>query len=412
MDTLLLEIFSHLLSAIMDGLSNMGHFIPMMDTGGGGDEVTKFIDKWAGILINNLGTFTKETLLKDNAVGLARTILSIGILFVLGYEMWPVIQGKRSPDITVLLKPFLLFGVITGWNGFVTAMMRPGELMTEGGRTFYEAQWAKMGSLEDSCRVMQTRIDSLRNVQVAEAMAELEGDKEMVKEESQDPGSMEEVVDDEEHDTSWIGEKINELKDAITSKFKALWTVIKDQLENVFKSLIEWITGLFEKIVKWISCLYLQMNFYGIMMIGQIGMGVLALFGPILFAISIFDVWSNSWASWMMQFLAYSMYGFLAYLVMGYTYAIVFYEMEKYADTLSTIKTVQDLAGRDGVTDVLSRNYGVLLNWVVALWTGGYCMKFVPELAAVVFNAQTSGAAASAADALKGGLKSTVNMVK
>ena len=169
MDTLLLEIFSQLLAAVMDGLSNMGHFIPMMDTGGGGDEVTRFIDKWAGILINNLGTFTKETLLKDNAVGLARTILSIGILFVLGYEMWPVIQGKRSPDITVLLKPFLLFGVITGWNGFVTAMMRPGELMTEGGRAFYEAQWQKMGSLEDSCRVMQTRIDSLRNAQVAEA---------------------------------------------------------------------------------------------------------------------------------------------------------------------------------------------------------------------------------------------------
>ena len=179
-----------------------------------------------------------------------------------------------------------------------------------------------------------------------------------------------------------------------------------------FKSLMEWLTGWFEKIVKWISCLYLQMNFYGIMMVGQIGMGVLALFGPVIFALSIFDVWSNSWASWIMQFLAYSMYGFLAYLVMGYTYAIVFYEMEKYADTLSSIKTVEDLAGKDGVSDVLSRNFGVLLNWVVALWTGGYCMKFVPELAAVVFNAQASGAAASAADALKGGVKSTVNMVK
>ena len=380
MDTILLDVFGQLLSAILDGLSNAGHHFPVVGTGGGGDEVTKFIDKWAGVLINNLGTFTKETLLKADAVGLARTILSIGILFVLGYEMWPVIQGKRSPDITVLLKPFLLFGVITGWTGFVNGMMKPGELMTSGGRTFYETQWQKMGSLEDSCRVMQTRIDSLRNVQVAEALAELEGDKEMVKQESEEPGSMEEVTGEEEHDTSWLGEKIEALKEAITSKFKALWTVIKDQLENVFKS--------------------------------QIGMGVLALFGPVIFALSIFDVWSNSWASWIMQFLAYSMYGFLAYLVMGYTYAIVFYEMEKYADTLSSIKTVEDLAGKDGISDVLSRNFGVLLNWVVALWTGGYCMKFVPELAGVIFNAQASGAAASAADALKGGVKSTVNVVR
>ena len=412
MDTILLDVFGQLLSAILDGLSNAGHHFPVVGTGGGGDEVTKFIDKWAGVLINNLGTFTKETLLKADAVGLARTILSIGILFVLGYEMWPVIQGKRSPDITVLLKPFLLFGVITGWTGFVNGMMKPGELMTSGGRTFYETQWQKMGSLEDSCRVMQTRIDSLRNVQVAEALAELEGDKEMVKQESEEPGSMEEVTGEEEHDTSWLGEKIEALKEAITSKFKALWTVIKDQLENVFKSLMEWLTGWFEKIVKWISCLYLQMNFYGIMMVGQIGMGVLALFGPVIFALSIFDVWSNSWASWIMQFLAYSMYGFLAYLVMGYTYAIVFYEMEKYADTLSSIKTVEDLAGKDDISDVLSRNFGVLLNWVVALWTGGYCMKFVPELAGVIFNAQASGAAASAADALKGGVKSTVNVVR
>ena len=280
MDTILLDVFGQLLSAILDGLSNAGHHFPVVGTGGGGDEVTKFIDKWAGVLINNLGTFTKETLLKADAVGLARTILSIGILFVLGYEMWPVIQGKRSPDITVLLKPFLLFGVITGWTGFVNGMMKPGELMTSGGRTFYETQWQKMGSLEDSCRVMQTRIDSLRNVQVAEALAELEGDKEMVKQESEEPGSMEEVTGEEEHDTSWLGEKIEALKEAITSKFKALWTVIKDQLENVFKSLMEWLTGWFEKIVKWISCLYLQMNFYGIMMVGQIGMGVLALRVP------------------------------------------------------------------------------------------------------------------------------------
>lgn len=411
MDNLLSDIFCQLLSVIIDGLTNIGHFVPMVDDGGG-DEVTKFIDKWAGILINNLGTFTKNTLMTSYPISLARTILAIGILFVLGYEMWPVIQGKRAPDITVLLKPFLLFAIITGWSPFVTAMMRPGELMTEGGRSFYEAQWQKMGDLEKTCRDHQTRIDSLRNAQLAAAMAELEGDKEIVKQESEDPGAMEEVTEDEEHDNSWLGEKIEALKEAVTSKFKALWTVIKDQLENVFKNLMEWITGLFEKIIKWLSCLYLQMNFYGIMMIGQIGMGVLALFGPIIFAMSIFDVWSDNWARWMMQFLSYSMYGFLAYLVMGYTYAIVFYELETYNQTLSGIQTVEDLAGKDKVTDVLSRNFGVLLNWVVALWTGGYCMKFVPELAAVIFNAQASGAAASAADAMKGGVKSTVNLVK
>ena len=411
MDNLLSDIFCQLLSVIIDGLTNVGHFIPMVDDGGG-DEVTRFIDKWAGILINNLGTFTRNTLMTSYPISLARTILAIGILFVLGYEMWPVIQGRRAPDITVLLKPFLLFAIITGWGPFVTAMMRPGELMTEGGRSFYETQWQKMGNLEKTCRDHQTRIDSLRNAQLAAALAELEGDKEIVKQESEDPGAMEEVTEDEEHDTSWLGEKIEALKEAITSKFKALWTVIKDQLENVFKNLMEWITGLFEKIIKWLSCLYLQMNFYGIMMIGQIGLGVLALFGPIIFAMSIFDVWSDNWARWMMQFLSYSLYGFLAYLVMGYTYAIVFYELETYNQTLSGIQTVEDLAGKDTVTDVLSRNFGVLLNWVVALWTGGYCMKFVPELAAVIFNAQASGAAASAADALKGGVKSTVNLVK
>lgn len=409
MNTILADIFSHLAGAILDGLSKSHHFAPMVASGG--DEVTRFIDKWAGILINNLGTFTENQLMTADGVSLARTILAVGILFVLGYELWPVIQGRRAPDIIVLLKPFLLFAIITGWTPFVKTFMVVEKKMTEGGRSFYEAQWQKMGSLEDSCRVAQTRIDSLRNAQLAAALAELEGDKEIVKQESEDPGSMEDVTE-EEHDTSWLGEQIESLKEAITSKFKALWTVIKDQMENVFKNLMEWLTGLFEKIIKWLSCLYLQMNFYGIMMIGQIGMGVLALFGPIIFALSIFEVWGDNWARWIMQFLSYSLYGFLAYLVMGYTYAIVFYELETYAKTLQGIKTVEDLAGKDGMTDVMSRNFGVLLNWVVALWTGGYCMKFVPELAAIIFNAQTSGAAASAADAMKSGVKSTINIVK
>jgi putative aldouronate transport system permease protein len=55
MDTILLDVFGQLLSSILDGLSNAGHHFPVVGTGGGGDEVTKFIDKWAGVLINNLG---------------------------------------------------------------------------------------------------------------------------------------------------------------------------------------------------------------------------------------------------------------------------------------------------------------------------------------------------------------------
>ncbi len=410
MNTIIADIFSHLAGAILDGLSKSHHFAPIMVSEGEG--VTKFIDKWAGILINNLGTFTQNQLMTADGVSLARTILAVGILFVLGYEMWPVIMGRRAPDIIVLLKPFLLFAVITGWTPFVKTFMVVEKEMTEGGRSFYEKQWKEIPKLELKCDSLQNHVEKLRQEQLSQALAELEGDKEIVKQESEDPGSMEEVTGEEEHDSSWLGDKIEELKESITSKFKALWTVIKDQMENVFKSLMEWLTGLFEKIIKWLSCLYLQMNFYGIMMIGQIGMGVLALFGPIIFALSIFDVWGDNWARWIMQFLSYSLYGCLAYLVMGYTYAIVTYELETYRQTLEAIKTVEDLAGKDGVTDVLSRKFGVLLNWVVALWTGGYCMKFVPELAAIIFNAQTSGAAASAADAMKSGVKSTINIVK
>ena len=82
-------------------------------------------------------------------------------------------------------------------------------------------------------------------------------------------------------------------------------------------------------------------------------------------------------------------------------------------------KTLQKAINTSGAANGLNEwapsfagQLGVTLNWVVCLWVGGYAMKFVPELAGVICSAPGSSAAAGAADAMKGGVKGTINLIK
>ena len=379
------------------------------------DGVTEFFDYWAGHLIGQLGIFTRQHLLNASAVRAGRVLIQIGVWLKVGYEMWPVIMGKKTPDILIFVKPMVILVILNYWVVFCTALMAPGEELAEGGQAFYQEHWSKISASEDSVRVLQGKLEALRDTLAKKAYEEKIATEEAAKEESEDPGALEDISEDDEKWYEKVGsaisEKLSGLFDSVTTKLDALRELVAEKFENFFKSLIAKFFGLIEKIVKWISCLYLQMNFYGIMMVGQLGMGILALFGPIIFALSVFEVWSDNWAKWMMQFLTFSLYGFLCWVAMGYTYAILLYELDKEKEVLRDIINRADLS-RDSVRDVLSSNFGILVNYLVALWTGGYCMRFVPEIAAMVFGSQTSSSAASAAGALKSGMKSTINLVK
>ena len=411
-------LFSSLIGFSKSGFDVLHH---MMLTAGDGIDwldqvVTGFVDKWAAGVIGEIYRLTDSYFLSRSGtlVGAARQIAAICVMFYLGYEMWPVILGRKAPDVLALLRPFLIAMILNAWPSFVTAMRAPGRTLETQGKLFFVAQWNKMGNLELECEKLQAQLNNKRDSVFALHWEELQGIKDAVM--------SYENYDTNHEDGESFGEWLeNTLKDKLEGKWgtgwwlkiKQLWnakdtaaTMLSEVLKKFLDDAGQYISSWIEKILKWLSVLFLNFNFLGILMIGQIAMGVLAIFGPIMFAISITEVWHNAWAEWMMKFFSYSMYAFLAYLVMGFIYGLVFYELKDYNKNL-TFALNSDW---DGYTASFGRQFGRLVNWLVALWVGGYCMKFVPELAGIIFNVQGSGAAAGAADAMKGGVKSTMGV--
>ena len=179
--------------------------------------------------------------------------------------------------------------------------------------------------------------------------------------------------------------------DRFKDGFDVTLKMIAEVMTKVLDDLSQVIMGWIEKIIKWISVIFLNFNFIGILMIGQIGMGILGIVGPIMFGMSIFEVWHNAWAEWMMKFFSYSLYGWLAYTVMGYCYGLVYFEMQAYEKTLQ--KAINTSGAANGLNEwapSFAGQLGVTLNWVVCLWVGGYAMKFVPELAGVICRHQAA----------------------
>ena len=415
--TLLTGIFSVVTSLADGGYNILHNVVTDVDIDWLDQVVTGLVDKWAAGVVGEIYRLTDSYFLSRNGtlIYTANRIAAICVLFYIGYEMWPVILGRRAPDVLSLLRPFLIAMILNAWPAFITAMRAPGRVLESQGKTFFVAQWNKMGNLEMECEKLHAQLNNKRDSVFAKHWEELRG----IKDAALSYENYDTNHEDGESTWEWI---VNNIKDkldghmtsGVVLELKKLWNakdasaaMLGEVLRKFLDDAGQYISSWIEKLLKWLSVLYLNFNFLGILMIGQIALGVLAIFGPIMFAISITEVWHNAWAEWMMKFFSYSMYAFLAYLVMGFIYGLVFYELKDYNKNL-TFALNSDW---DGYTASFGRQFGRLVNWLVALWVGGYCMKFVPELAGMIFSVAGSGAAAGAADAMKGGVKSTMGVV-
>ena len=417
-------LMDFLLSALNDnilhffqGLADVVNPITPNPAGGGADQLTQYVDELGARVVDELYRLTDTYFTHRSATGAARQILAIGVLFYLGYEMWPVIMGRKTPDVVALLRPFLLAHVIIFWGTFVALLRSPGLTLKDEGKTFYKGQWSKMGNVAVRCDELQFRLNQIRDSLLADDLQKLQ----VMKEAATSWANYQTNHEDGEAWYEWVYHEIGDLWDGngmqwldrFKDGFDVTLKMIAEVMTKVLDDLSQVIMGWIEKIIKWISVIFLNFNFIGILMIGQIGMGILGIVGPIMFGMSIFEVWHNAWAEWMMKFFSYSLYGWLAYTVMGYCYGLVYFEMQAYEKTLQ--KAINTSGAANGLNEwapSFAGQLGVTLNWVVCLWVGGYAMKFVPELAGVICSAPGSSAAAGAADAMKGGVKGTINLIK
>ena len=415
--TILNDFLMPILNGILDATNIIDHIVNQQSTSGGGqDIVTMYVDEWGAKVVSALYTLTDTFFQKKSAIYTAQQLAGICVLFYIGYEMWPVIQGKKTPDVVALLRPILIAFIITHWTGYMSLLRKPGIAMTEQGQKFYKEQWNKMGNLSARCDKLQLQLNAIRDSLVADDLEKLR----TIRENAMSYKDMDTNHVDGEDWIDWIGHEVGDLWDGkgfqwidkIKNGMDATLAMIAEIMRKFMDDLAQQVMAWIEKIAKWISVIFLNFNFIGILMIGQIGMGVLGIVGPVLFALSITEVWHNSWAEWTMKYFAYSLYGWLAYTVMGYIYGLVFFEMQVYEANLHV--AINNSVTADGLNAYASstgRQFGLMMNWLVCLWVGGYAMKFVPELAGVICSAGGGSAASSAADAMRSGISGTVRAV-
>ena len=301
------------------------------------------------------------------AIDLARYVFSIGLWLYIGYEMWPCILGKKAPDVTKLLRPALLTMVISCWAFFYLEFNWVKETLTVSGRTTYITQQNEILNAERLIEERINRIDSIHKRALAKCLAEEYGLAQYENVAASDDLDMEAMADE------WLQKKMEE------NKVTRVQAVIIGAENFVFT--------IVEDVIKWLGQIYLYLFFCGIIVIGELACIILGMFGPIAFGMSMFRNFRNMWANWIKSYLTFALYPFLGYIAMAYVSWVVRYFLDKQAGLVG----VGDEQEWEKVISFTYGHFGILINYVIALFTGGYVLKAVPGMARMVFEGPSSG---------------------
>ena len=87
----------------------------------------------------------------------------------------------------------------------------------------------------------------------------------------------------------------------------------------------EWIND----VIRFVGELIFQMSYYGILVAQRIFLTILAVFAPIMFALSIVPPWSSAWSQWISKYLSLSLWGFVVYMCLYYIDFILLYNLQE-----------------------------------------------------------------------------------
>ena len=118
--------------------------------------VTYQINQFFNTMVDHLGQ-VGESIEGNFATEAAQAVSAICVLFYLGWEMWPVIMGRRGPDIVKLLRPVLIAGVISAWPFFFLFFENIKTDLAMGARQLYATE---QGDIMAAEKTMAMRIET------------------------------------------------------------------------------------------------------------------------------------------------------------------------------------------------------------------------------------------------------------
>ena len=332
------------------------------------------IDESLDKLLVAMETFPKSAILGDT-VGYARVIGLCLALCVGSYEAWMMMLGRRVMDIMKILRIIGLSICITSSSWICNQLASPGKALENTTKAMAKAKNKQVAALELKVAQKQSAyLDRLREVQDSIETAK------QVQEIGEDAHWWDKLIYSMEN----LGETINNYaqRAAVAAETKVA----------------EWIND----VIRFIGELIFQMSYYGMLVAQRIFLTIMAVFAPIMFALSIVPPWSNAWSQWVSKYLSLSLWGFVVYMCLYYIDFILMYNLQE--DLTAYGKLLQGQVDSWSQIGALGlQGIGSNCMYAMGMLVGAYVIRFVPEVASWLIPGGVSSSAGSAAGGVAAG---------
>ena len=325
----------------------------------------EFIDNSMLYLIEGLGNTISE--LFGSFIGISTVLAGTFALIFLGIESYKMMMGETELKVNTILRPFLIGLVIMLWVPFLGVIDAPCNALTQAGKEIFENQIQTVNQLQ---RTRAAVADSI-TMKIVKQSAESEEAEAL-------------STDEEVHR---LGIRLDGIVDKIQNLGIYVVGKIRQILFNVFETII---------ITLWQAIVYL------IMFLGMIFFkSVLAIVGPLAFAFSLLPSWRDAWSSWLSKYITVSLYGFIAYIDLAVSMAIIQYGIEDDIDVL-TQANLED----EAFTLFTCFASGFHNNFIPALIVSAISLLLIPKVAEwIIPSSGTSQAASSSKRNVAAGVK-------
>jgi hypothetical protein len=259
------------------------------------------IDESLDKLLVAMETFPKSAILGDT-VAYARILGLCLALCVGSYECWMMMLGRRGMDVMKLLRIIGLSMCISSSSWIVSELQVPGKALENTTKQMARAKNKEVAALE--LKVAQKQADYLSRLRAVQDSIETAKQVQAI---GQDAHWWDKLIYNMENLSSTINNYAQ--RAAVAAETKAS----------------EWIND----IIRFIGELIFQMSYYGILVAQRIFITIMAVFAPIMFALSIVPPWKNAWSQWMSKFLSLTLWGFVTYMCLYYIDFILLYNLQE-----------------------------------------------------------------------------------
>ena len=326
------------------------------------------IDESLDKLLVAMEAFPKSAVL-GSTVGYAKILGLCLALCVGSYECWMMMLGRRAMDVMKLARIIGLSMCITSSSWICSELQVPGKALESTTKQMAVAKNKEVAAMER--KVAQKQADYLKRLREVQDSVETAKQIQAIGE-----------------DAHWW--------DKLIYSVENLGSVINNYAQQAAVAAETKVSEWINDVIRFIGELIFQMTYYGILVAQRIFLTILAMFAPIMFALSIVPPWSNAWSQWMSKYLSLTLWGFVTYMCLCYIDFILLYNLQE--DITAYSKLLQGQVNSWSQIGALGlQGIGSNCMYAMGMLVGAFILRFVPEVASWLIPGGVSSSAGSVA---------------